>query len=179
MSWTARTPHRRSEWPPKYLEDKRSAITRDGRDNSGKEKERQNVLCPRMHNDIRTMRKRVLQPRRSKRRIDKQQCPPTMCLFRIVPDIVGSSKGIDGCFEVDDIALSQLFGGTVEGQDLNACETRMDGKDRMRTVVSSADGDFSWFKPCLRGLLRQCRVRGEKQGDSHRLRRWHLDPNCR
>jgi hypothetical protein len=161
VSWTARTPQRRSEWPPKYLRDEsisHAFAIRKVKERGNGIKRHNNVLGSRMHNDIRTMRKRILQPRRPKRRIHKQQCTPAVCFFGIILDIVGSSERIDRSLEVDDVSFSQFFGGTVEREELDTCETGVDGEDRVGTVVSSADGDFAWFEPCLCGLLRQCRV---------------------
>jgi hypothetical protein len=162
VSWTARTPQRRSEWPPKYLRDESISHVSDTR--NGKETGR-NVLGSRMHNDIRAMRERILQPRRPKRRIHKQQRTPTMCLFGIILDIVGSSERIDRSFEVDNVSFSQFFGGAVEGEELDTCETGVDGEDGVGTVVSSAYGDFAWFEPCLFGVLVRPAVK--KEGRTH------------
>lgn len=58
-----------------------------------------------MHHDIRPVRKRILQSRRPKRRINKQQRAPRMRLLGVILDIVRRSERVDRCFEVDDVAF--------------------------------------------------------------------------
>lgn len=102
-----------------------------------------------MHHDIRTMRKGILNPRRPKRRIDKQQRTPRVRLFGVVLDIIRRSERVDRCFEMDDVAFPKVFGRAVEGEKLNACESRMDAENTMGSVVASSDGYLAGFEPGL------------------------------
>lgn len=125
-----------------------------------------------MHHDIRAMCKRILQPGRPKCRVDKQQRPPRVRLFRIVRDVIRRSKRINRGLQVDDIPFAEFLGGAVERENLNACESSVNGQDGVGTVVPAADGDFAGLEPGLRGWISHRTTRAQ-EGNSRKLQRWH------
>lgn len=64
------------------------------------------ILRPTMHDDVGAPQKRILQPRRRKRSVNAEQRPSRVRALREFPNLERLTCGIQGGFEMHDVALS-------------------------------------------------------------------------
>ena len=90
-----------------------------------------------------------------------------MGLFRVVCDIVGGTEGVDRRFEVNNIALAEVFGITIERKEFQPRQSRVNSEDGMRPVVSSTNRDLSGLEPCLGTAILRSADWERGKGNSH------------
>lgn len=100
------------------------------------------ILGPRVHDEIRPVLERVLQPRRPKRGIDNQERSPRMRPFRIIREIVGLPRRIEGRLDMDHIARSEVRSGAVERDLGHPRQTVVNGENTVGPVISTSDRYF-------------------------------------
>jgi hypothetical protein len=104
------------------------------------------ILGAGVQHDIRAPEEGILQARRSKGAVDDQVGSARVSLLRVRFDAECGAEGVDRRLEEDHITFLQVFGGTVQGELLEPCETGEHADDFVAAVVAVADGDAPWVQ---------------------------------